>query len=143
VAGSPIKPRPGPSSPLAKQLDDILARSATTMEKVQRSPLKGVGMANANGAGSPLASARRRLDLGNNKEVHFIYCRAHVIMLTIQFFGFSKISNPGSYFSCIILWFMHHVSTADFQCYSKFPVLMIIFACIDACMHSRKPLLLT
>jgi hypothetical protein len=108
------------------------------MEKVQRSPLKGVGMANANGAGSPLASARRRLDLGNNKEVHFI--RVHVIMPTIQFFGFSKMSNPGSYFSCTVVYAS---CAADFLCYSKFPVLMIIFACIDACMHSRKPLLLT
>lgn len=69
VAGSPLKPHPGPSSPLAKQLDDILARSATTMERVQSSPLRGVGMADGKGAGSPLASARRRLDLGNNKEV--------------------------------------------------------------------------
>ena len=69
VAGSPLKPRSGPSSPLAKQLDDILARSATTMERVQSSPLRGVGVAEGKGAGSPLASARRRLDLGSNKEV--------------------------------------------------------------------------
>ncbi len=86
VTGSPIKPRPGPSSPLAKQLDDILARSATTMEKVQSSPLRGVGVADGKAAGSPLASARRRLDLGDNKEVHFIYCHVHAIMLTINFF---------------------------------------------------------
>ena len=70
VASSPLKTRPpGPSSPLAKQLDEILARSATTMEKVQSSPLRGVGVADGKGAGSPLASARRRLDLGNDKEV--------------------------------------------------------------------------
>ena len=74
VAGSPLKPRPDPSSPLTKQLDEILARSATTMERVQSSPLRGVGVAEGRGAGSPLASARRRLDLGDDKEVrHFRY----------------------------------------------------------------------
>ena len=67
VTGSPLKARPAPSSPLTKQLDEILARSATTMETVQSSPLKGVGVAEKKGAGSPLA--RRRLDLGSDKEV--------------------------------------------------------------------------
>ena len=75
VAGSPLKPRPGPSSPLTKQLDKILARSATTMERVQSSPLRGGGMADGKGAGSPLASARRRLDLGDDKEVHVRHFR--------------------------------------------------------------------
>ena len=78
VASSPLKPRSGPSSPHAKQLDEILARSATTMEKVQSSPLKGVGVADRKGTGSPLASARRRLDLGNDKEVTQLCSKFHV-----------------------------------------------------------------
>ena len=71
MAVSPLKkPHPCPSSPQAKQLDEILARSATTMERVQSSPLRGVGVANdGKRVGSPLASARRRLDLGSDKEV--------------------------------------------------------------------------
>ena len=80
VAVSPIKPRPVcPSSPHAKQLDEVLARSATTMEKVQSSPLRGVnsvGGDDGKKVGSPLASTRRRLDLGSDKEVtaaHILY----------------------------------------------------------------------
>ena len=64
---SPFKPHSTPSSPLAKQLDEVLARSAAVAEKVQRSPLKVVGVADK--ATSPLASARRRLDLDGQKEV--------------------------------------------------------------------------
>ena len=90
AASSPLKPRPGPSSPLAKQLDEILARSATTMEKVQSSPLKGVGAADRKAAGSPLASARRRLDLGSDKEVgHFTHTIVHNLS-TVTFLFFAR-----------------------------------------------------
>ena len=80
-AGSPHKPQPGPPSPHAKQLEDILARSTSSAEKVQSSPLRAVGAVGGKRAGSPLASARRRLDLGGDKEVctYTMTCSSDVI----------------------------------------------------------------
>ena len=88
-AGSPLKPRPAPSSPLAKQLDDVLARSAMSVEKVQSSPLKVVGVTGGVGS-SPVASARRRLNLTSDKQVPTCTCtspallQGHVTVCMIQ-----------------------------------------------------------
>ena len=70
-AGSPQRLRPAPSSPHAKQLEEVLARSTVSAETVQSSPLRVVGAPNGGrGVGSsPLTSVRRRLDLGGDKEV--------------------------------------------------------------------------
>lgn len=74
-AGSPQRLPPAPSSPHAKQLEEVLARSAVSADKVQSSPLRVVGAPDASrGAGSsPLASVRRRLDLSGDKEVETVY----------------------------------------------------------------------
>ena len=72
--GSPYKPIPTPSSPHTKQLDEVLARASSSIEKVQSSPLRVVGVADSSKNGSPIASARRRLDLGSSKEVCVCVC---------------------------------------------------------------------
>lgn len=82
-AGSPQRLRPAPSSPHAKQLEEVLTRSAASAEKVQSSPLKVVGVSDGSrGVGSsPLASVRRRLDLHSDKEVERALCMLMLIII--------------------------------------------------------------